>query len=48
VFLKLGSLTSGDMDAVLFVGPIEPATKRGLFFSLSEKSLATSLAIFAP
>jgi hypothetical protein len=25
-----GSFTSGDILAVLFVGPIEPATKRGL------------------
>ena len=28
--LKPGSFTSGDILAVLFVGPIDPATKRGL------------------
>jgi 5-methyltetrahydrofolate--homocysteine methyltransferase len=42
-----GSLTSGDMLAVLFVGPIEPATKRGLCGSLAVNSSATSFAILA-
>ena len=45
--LNPGSLTSGDMLAVRFVGPIDPATNLGLFGSLALNSLATSLAIFA-
>ena len=40
--LKPGSLTSGDIEAVLFVGPMEPAT-----YLLSLNSEATSFAIFA-
>ena len=31
VFLNPGSFTSGESEAVLLVGPIMPATKRGLF-----------------
>ena len=38
-----GSFTSGDIDAVRFVGPMEPATNLGL----SVNSSATSRAIFA-
>jgi len=47
VFLKLGSFTSGDIEAVLFVGPIEPATNLGLLSSFKENSSAISRAIFA-
>ena len=31
MFLKSGWSTLGEMLAVLFVGPIDPATKRGFF-----------------
>jgi hypothetical protein len=41
-----GSFTSGDMLAVLFVGPMEPATKRGLS-DLVVNYQATSRANFA-
>jgi hypothetical protein len=43
--LYIGSFTSGDILAVLFVGPIEPATKRGLSGFLAVHSSATSRAI---
>ena len=42
-----GSFTSGDILAVLFVGPIEPATKRGLSGFLAVNSSATSRASLA-
>ena len=42
---KAGLLTSGESDAVRFVGPIEPATKRGL--SGVENALAARRAICA-
>ncbi len=45
--LKPGLFTSGEMDAVLLVGPIEPATNLGLEGSLRVISSATSFAIFA-
>ena len=38
-----GLLTSGDIEQLLLVGPMLPATKRG--FSFDENSLAISLAI---
>ena len=44
---KPGSFTSGDMDASFVVGPIEPATKRGLSGVFAVISSATSRAIFA-
>ena len=37
---KPGSLTSGDSDAVLVVGPIEPATQRTFLSSCSARSAA--------
>ena len=43
---KAGLLTSGDIEQVLFVGPIEPATKRGL--SAVVNSSAHLRAILAP
>ena len=42
--LYAGFITSGEIDAVLFVGPIEAATNLG--FSGVEYSSATSFAIF--
>ena len=45
--LKPGSLTSGDIDAVLFVGPIEPATYLGFSGFSFVNSSAASLAILA-
>ena len=45
--LNPGSFTSGEIDAVLLVGPIEPATNLGLLGSLIVNSFATSQAIFA-
>ena len=45
ICLNPGFSTSGDIDAVLLVGPIEPATNLG--FSSIEQERATSLAIFA-
>ena len=38
-----GLLTSGEIEQLLFVGPTQPATKRGLLDV--ENSLATSFAI---
>ena len=47
IALNPGSLTSGDIDAVLFVGPIDPATNLGFSgFSLVNLLLA-STAILA-
>ena len=43
--LKAGFSTLGEIEAVLFVGPIAPATNLG--FSGVENSTATSFAIFA-
>ncbi len=37
---KPGSLTSGDSEALLLVGPIEPATQRGLPSSATARSTA--------
>jgi hypothetical protein len=45
--LKAGLFTSGDKEAVRFVGPMAPATNRGLWGSFSVNSKATSLAILA-
>ena len=45
--LNPGSLTSGDMDAVLFVGPIEPATNLGFCGFISVNFLHASTAILA-
>ena len=42
-----GSLTSGDSDAVFVVGPIEPATQRGLPSSRSARSAARRAALRA-
>ena len=43
MFLNSGLFTFGLIDAVLFVGPIAPATKRGLSLYI----LATDFAILA-
>ena len=43
--LNAGFSTSGEIDVVRLVGPIEPATNLGL--SLVEQADATSFAIFA-
>ena len=43
--LNAGFSTSGEIDAVRLVGPIEPATNLG-FLSV-EQAIATSFAIFA-
>jgi len=43
--LNAGFSTSGEIDAVRFVGPIAPATNLG--FSAVEHAIATSFAIFA-
>ena len=45
--LNPGSLTSGDILAVLLVGPIEPATKRGFSGVIFEYFNAASFAILA-
>jgi hypothetical protein len=42
-----GSLTSGEIDAVRLVGPIAPATKRGLSGVRAVHASAHSRAIFA-
>ena len=44
---KPGLFTSGDIDANFVVGPIEPATNRGLSGVFAVISSATSRAIFA-
>ena len=44
---KLGSFTSGDMEAVRFVGPMLPATNRGLSGSFAVNSSATVRASVA-
>ena len=44
---KPGSFTSGEIEAVRLVGPIEPATNRGFSGSLAVIWSATSLAILA-
>ena len=43
--LNAGFSTSGEIDAVRFVGPIAPATNLG--FSGVEHAIAASFAIFA-
>ena len=45
--LKPGLFTSGEIDAVRLVGPIDPATNLGLLGSFALISSATSFAIFA-
>ncbi len=47
IALYSGLFTSGDKLAVLFVGPILPATKRGLLGFCLLNSSATCFAIFA-
>ncbi len=42
-----GSFTSGDNDKVLFIGPMAPATKRGLSGFFAVNSSATSTANLA-
>ena len=43
-----GLLTSGEIDSVRFVGPIEPATKRGLSGVFAVHSSAAARASRAP
>ena len=43
-----GLLTSGEIDSVRFVGPIDPATKRGLSGSFAVHSSAAARARRAP
>ena len=45
---KAGLLTSGEIDSVRFIGPIEPATKRGLSGVLRVHSSTAARASFAP
>jgi len=43
-----GLFTSGEIDSVLFIGPIAPATKRGLPGVFAVHSSAAARASFAP
>ncbi len=48
MFRNAGLLTSGEMDRMRLVGPIEPATKRGRPGVRAVYSSAAARASFAP